>query len=166
MADTYPGPLFLDATVISNFASTDGCELLARTLDSPVVTPAVQDEIEDGRTHGHEYLATAVAAIGDTIPVHTVSEPAANLSSRIELDAGEAESLRGAIATDGTIATDDLAARRAATQQDVPVTGSIGLLVHCITHDELSPETADDWLTTWREKRGYYAPVDSISEVL
>ena len=166
MADAYPGPLFLDATVVSNFASTDGCELLARTLSSPVVTPAVQDEIERGEAHGHEYLATAVAAIGDTIPVHTVSTPAAEPSSQIELDAGEAESLRGAIATDGTIATDDLAARRAATQQDVPVTGSIGLLVHCISHDVLSPETADNWLTTWRDKRGYYAPVDSISEVL
>jgi predicted nucleic acid-binding protein len=166
MADAYPAPLFLDATVVSNFASTDGCELLARTLSTPVVTPAVRDEIERGRDHGHAYLATAVAAIGDTIPVRTIPEPASIPSGRIELDAGEAESLRGAIATDGTIATDDLAARRAATKQDVPVTGSIGLLVHCITHAELSPETADDWLTTWRDKRGYYAPVDSISEVL
>jgi len=166
MADAYPGPLFLDATVVSNFASTDGCELLVRTISTPVVTPAVRDEIERGRDHGHEYLATAVAAIGDTIPVRTVPEPTPELSSRIELDTGEAESLRGAIATEGTIATDDLAARRAAKQQDVPVTGSVGLLVHSVSHGALSQDTADDWLTTWRNKRGYYAPVDSISEVL
>jgi len=67
MADAYPEPLFLDATVISNFASTDGCGLLARTLATPVVAPAVRVEIERGREHGHEYLATAVAAIGDTL---------------------------------------------------------------------------------------------------
>ena len=166
MADAYPGPLFLDATVVSNFASTDGCELLVRTISTLVVTPAVRDEIERGRDHGHEYLATAVAAIGDIIPVRTVSTLGGELPSRTELDAGETESLRGAMESGGTIATDDLAARRAATQQDVPVTGSIGLLVHCISHDVLSPETADNWLTTWRDKRGYYAPVDSISEVL
>ena len=131
-----------------------------------MVTPAVKTEIERGRDHGHEYLATAVAAIGDTIPVRTVSTQASEPTSRIELDAGEAESLRGAIATEGAIATDDLAARQAATQQDVPVTGSVGLLVYCVSRGELSQETADDWLTTWREKRGYYAPVESIVEVM
>jgi predicted nucleic acid-binding protein len=166
MADAYPEPLFLDATVISNFASTDGCGLLTRTLATPVVAPAVRAEIERGRDHGHEYLATAVAAIGDTLPVREVSETTPKLSSRIELDAGETESLRGAIATKGAIATDDLAARRAAKQQDVPVTGSVGLLVHGVSHGTLSQNTADDWLTTWRDKRGYYAPVDSIADLI
>jgi Predicted nucleic acid-binding protein, contains PIN domain len=166
MADSYPEPLFLDTTVTSNFASTDGCELLARTLDSSVVTPAVQDEIGDGCAHGHEYLTTAVAAIGNAIPIRTVPESAPDQPTRIGLDAGEAEPLQGAIATNGTITTDDLAARRAAKRQDVPVTGSVGLLVHSVSCGSLSQETADDWLTTWRDERGYYAPVDSISEIL
>jgi len=40
--------MFLDATVVSNFASTDGIGFLTTLLESPVVVPAVRDEIERG----------------------------------------------------------------------------------------------------------------------
>lgn len=77
---------------------------------------------------------------------------------RERLDAGEAEAVRGAIEHDGTIATADLAARHLADDQDVPVNGSIGLLVLGIERGHIDKETADEWLDTWRDTRGYYAP--------
>lgn len=52
MADGYPQPVFLDATVISNYASTDSIEFLVRLLESPVVVPAVRDEIARGEAAG------------------------------------------------------------------------------------------------------------------
>lgn len=64
------------------------------------------------------------------------------------------------------LATDDLAARDAAGEQGVPVTGSVGLLVLGIDRDALDVATADEWLSTWRSERGYYAPVDRFEEVL
>jgi hypothetical protein len=46
MPDGYPQPVFLDATVLSNFASTNSIAFLIGVLEAPVVTPAVRDEIE------------------------------------------------------------------------------------------------------------------------
>jgi hypothetical protein len=30
----------------------------------------------------------------------------------------------------------------------------------------LNGDTADEWLDTWREHRGYYAPVESVTEIV
>ena len=82
------------------------------------------------------------------------------------MDRGEAASLLGAIEHRGTLATDDLAARKIADQRDVPVTGPIGLLVLGVKSDQFDHNTADEWLETWRERRGYYAPVESVTAIL
>lgn len=85
---------------------------------------------------------------------------------RERLDPGETEALRGAVEENGTLATDDLAARRLAGELDIPVTGSIGLLVLGIKREQVDAETADEWVETWRSERGYYAPVESVTELL
>lgn len=166
MADGYPQPVFLDATVVSNFASTDSIEFLVSVINSPVVVPAVRDEIERGRDFGHGYLAAAVEAFGEDLRLGDVPPETGTASLRERLDPGEAEALRGAVEHDGTLATDDLAARRLADDLNVPVTGSIGLLVLGVERGRIDRETADEWLDTWRDTRGYYAPVESIAEVL
>lgn len=74
--------------------------------------------------------------------------------------------MRGAVEDSGALATDDLAARRLAGELDVPVTGSIGLLVLGIERDRIDTETADGLVETWRTERGYYAPVESVTELL
>jgi predicted nucleic acid-binding protein len=74
--------------------------------------------------------------------------------------------LRGAVERNGTIATDDLAARRLATELDVSVTGSVGLLVLGIKREHIDSETADEWIDIWRTERGYYAPVESVTELI
>ena len=134
----------------------------------PVVVPAVRDELERGLDAGHEYLDSAVGALDDELPVQNLSyeNEAGFQDLRSRLDRGEAESLLGAIEQRGTLATDDLPARKIANQRDVPVTGSIGLLVLGVKSDQLDHNTADEWLETWRDKRGYYAPVESVTEIL
>lgn len=166
MADDYPQPVFLDATVISNFASTNSVEFLVDVLEDPVVVPAVRDEIEQGVNLGHKYLAGAVEAFDEGLPVIDVPPEIGGVTLRDRLDPGETEALRGAAAHDGTIATDDLAARRLATELDIPVTGSVGLLVLGIKRDGIDTGTADEWIENWRYERGYYAPVESVSELL
>lgn len=166
MAGQYPQPLFLDATVLSNFASTDAIEFLGDLLESPVVAPAVRDEIEHGRTVGHDYLDVVADALGEGLAVTSVSPETQETEIRDRLDAGEAESLLGTIEHGGTLATDDLAARRLADDRSVPVTGSIGLLVLGVERGLIDRETADAWLETWRDERGYYAPVESVDDVL
>jgi len=166
MRDRYPQPIFPDTTVISNFASTNSVEFLVHVLESPIVVPAGRDEIEQGVKHGHEYLSSAVEAFDSGLSVSDVPPEIESVSLHKRLDPGETEALRGAVERDGTIATDDLAARRLATELDVPVTGSIGLLVLGIKRGYIDSETADEWIDIWRTERGYYAPVESVTELL
>ncbi len=163
MPDGYPQPVFLDATVISNYASTNSIEFLVGVLESPVVAPAVRDEIKQGVDFGHEYLTSAVEAFDEGLVVSEVPPETGGVKLRERLDPGETEALRGAVERDGTIATDDLAARRLAAELDVPVTGSIGLLVLGIKREYIDSETVDGWLEVWRNERGYYAPVESVT---
>lgn len=165
MADECSPPVFLDATVCSNFASTDGIGLLVDLLDSPAVTPTVKIEIETGLDEGHDYLRDAVATFDNSLPIQGGSIDDDH-AIRSRLDAGEAASLLAAAEANGSIATDDLAARQVAKERGVPVTGSIGLLVLAVERDFIDIDTADDWLGRWRTERGYYAPVDSVRELI
>jgi len=160
-------PVFVDTTVLSNFASTDGTASLQETVGSLVVVAAVRRELERGVDHGHDYLESARAQIDAESTVEVVEISASADSPLLEqLDRGETDALWGALDRDGTLASDDLAARQVAANQGVQVTGSVGLLALGVTRDVLTAEIADEWLETWRAKRGYYAPVDSVREVL
>jgi len=166
MPDRYPQPVFLDATVISNYASTNSIEFLVHVLEAPFVAPTVRDEIEQGADFGHEYLTSAVEAFDEGLPVSDAPPETSGVKVGDRLDPGETEALRGAVERDGTLATDDLAARRLASELDVPVTGSIGLRVLGIKREHIDSETADEWIDIWQTERGYYAPVESVSELL
>jgi predicted nucleic acid-binding protein len=166
MASEYPQPLVLDTTVLSNFSSTDSVSLLNSILTSPVVVPAVRDELERGLEAGHDYLDTAVGALDEELPVQPLSSDENYRDIRNRLDPGEAESLIGAIEYGGTLATDDLAARGIANEREVPITGSIGILLLGVESGHIDRSTADAWLDVWREERGYYAPVESVTEIL
>lgn len=161
-------PVFLDTTVLSNFASSDSIGWLVEFLDEPATVPAVVTELKQGRTHGHEFLRSAIDALDDDISVCATDSDDVSVDPdqiRDRLDAGEASVLLTAIETNGTFATDDLAARRLGQKHGVRVTGSIGLLASGIRRGELDPATANDWLNTWRNERGYFAPIDRIEEV-
>lgn len=166
MAEPHQQPVFLDATVVSNFASTDGIRVLGELLVEPAVVPTVRAEIERGLDSGHDYLRSAASAIGDRIAVREVPRSVEDSELRARLDSGEAETILGAIDCGGTVATDDLAARRAAADRGLPVTGSVGLLVLGVKRSRFDAPTADDWLDSWRTERGFYAPVDTVVELL
>jgi predicted nucleic acid-binding protein len=169
MTDGFAVPVVLDATVLSNFASSGSVDWLVELLDRPATTPAVRSELERGRDCGYDFLADAVESVDDEISVldaltgRSAIDPA---EVRKRLDPGEAESLVRAIEHGGTLATDDLAARTLAGEHDVPVTGSIGLLVAGVERDALDVSSANEWLRTWRTERSYHAPVDSIEAAL
>lgn len=169
MGDSYPPPIVFDATVLSNFASSDSVDLLVELFSAPTTTPAVVAELERGIEHGHEFLTSAVSRCDDSIEVRATdrnTDSVDRATVRNRLDAGEAEAFLTTLDLDGTIATDDLAARELAREHGAPVTGSIGILVVGIERGRLDPSTANEWLAVWREERGYFAPVDRIEDVL
>ena len=64
MDDDAVRPIVLDATVLSNFASSSTAEELVRILDHPATVPAVRDELERGRDLHYRFLDEALAHVG------------------------------------------------------------------------------------------------------
>lgn len=170
MSEPLVRPIVLDATVLSNFASTDSVTWLATTVEDLQTVRAVRTELENGREAGYTYLNHALSVLesGDIGVVETAPKQLQQDYPEIEdrLDPGEAEALVAAHTAGGTLVTDDGTARTLAADYDVALTGSIGLLVRGVVRDELTVETADEWLTTWVDEQNYYAPVDSVSAAL
>jgi predicted nucleic acid-binding protein len=170
MSEPFSRPVFLDATVLSNYASTESVTWLTTTLGALQTVPAVRTELEQGRAVGYAYLEHTLGVlesgeigIAETAPEQLQQDyPAV----QTRLDPGEAEALVAAHTAGGTLVTDDGTARTLAADYDVALTGSIGLLVRGVVLEELTVETADEWHTTWIEERNYYAPVDSVTAAL
>jgi predicted nucleic acid-binding protein len=152
-------PVVLDATVLSNLAYTDDLDLLDRLTASCVTVEAVNEELRAG-TSSYDELARAVDAI-EMIDYH---EPTNTI--RTALDRGEAHALQAAIDHDGTLATDDLPAREHAADRNVPLTGSVGLLVRLVVQNDLTADDADEILHQWITEYRYRSPVESVHEVL
>ena len=152
MNEAFSRPVVLDATVLSNYASTDSVSWLTATLDELQTVPAVQTELEQGREVGYTYLENALTVLesGDiTIAENAPEQLQADYPElRDRLDAGEAEAFVTAHTAGGTLVTDDGAARTLTADYDVALTGSIGVLVHGVVRGDLTIETADEWLTT------------------
>jgi predicted nucleic acid-binding protein len=164
-----------DTTVLSNYARTDSVEWLAARTPVPLTVDAVREELQAAREEGYAFVEAALAVLE---PVNEAPEEPTDIigvvpdggrwndrsGSLAALDRGETRALRRAT-PDEVLPTDDRDARDLARERNVPVTGSVGLLVDGVERGELSSERADNWLDTW-QRYGYYSPVDSVDELL
>ncbi|UHQ98731.1 hypothetical protein HYG81_22490 (plasmid) [Natrinema zhouii] len=170
MSESFSPPVVLDATVLSNFASTESVTWLTSVLENLTTVPAVERELQRGTENGYPYLENALKAIETGhIPLEESAPEQleqAYPTIRDQLDLGEAEAFVVADRTGGTLVTDDGAARDLASTYEIDLTGSIGILVRGVVREKLTVETADSWLTTWIDECSYYAPVESVSDVL
>ncbi len=155
----YRSPIVLDATVLSNLAFTDDLHLLDHLIASCVTVEAVNDELRAG-TSAYAELERAVNAI-ELQTGHETTDPI-----RTALDRGEAYALQAALDLDGSLATDDRQARAHATDRDVPLTGSVGILLRHVKQNDLTADDADAILHRWITDFQYHSPVESIHEVL
>jgi hypothetical protein len=87
---------------------------------------------------------------------------AASFSTR--LGGGERSCLAVAVYRQGLLATDDLDARRIAQKQNVPLTGTIGILIMCVRRGYLSREEANGLLAEMIAL-GYYSPIDNLDQL-
>lgn len=152
-------PVVLDATVLSNLAYTDDLALCDHLTANCVTVEAVNEELRAGMRH-YDELTRAV----DAIELTTCHEPTDTL--RTALDQGEAHALQAAIDHDGTLATDDLPAREHAADRQIPLTGSVGILVRLVEQNNLTADEADAILHRWSTEYRYRSPVESVHEVL
>lgn len=158
--------LWVDATVLSNLSVAGGSSFLTRIVDQPVTTGTVAEEIKRGVDAGYSCLGVISEALGEEVPVLSITRDDSFRQLRERLDAGEATCLLGAVRRGGVVATDDAAARATAEQRGIELTGSVGLLAVGVQRNAITVQTANQWLERWQTEREYYAPVDRIEVVL
>jgi predicted nucleic acid-binding protein len=161
MANELRSPVVLDATVLSNLAVTDDLDFFDALPARFVTVAAVTDELRAGVEAGYDHLERAIDAT-DEIAVE--EKPGKDILEN--LDRGETYALSAAQQRTGTLATDDLPARELATERDIELTGSVGILIRLVVHTELSVDEADAILAQWITDAQYRSPVESVSEVL
>jgi predicted nucleic acid-binding protein len=159
-----------DTTVLSNFASTGRLDLLdTRYRGGAFTTVEVTNELRRGVKAGYSYLEHVLQQIE---PVESegwlrilVPNSAAERRMRSEfdqfLDPGEASCLALAISRRMTFVTDDLAARRLAEKKEVPLSGTLGILIALVRHGAFSLKEANAMLTVMIQRR-YRSPVDRL----
>jgi len=152
--------MVIDTTVLSNFLQAGCVELLQRLPAVVYACPAVLAEIEQGIRLG-KVPSTALEWLSLATPTADEESEAARLRAR--LGAGEAESIAVAHGRGWQLATDDRDARRVAAQLQVTLTGTVGILVYCISSRLVSLEQANEFLARMIST-GYYAPVNRLDE--
>lgn len=156
----------LDTSVLSNFAHVSRVDVLLE-LPRTVTTDVVRSELQAG-VETHPYLDRALSVLGNDIPVLESDSVARDIEEELgeTLDPGEAQVLAIAEAANGIAVTDDGDAREIAARRDIPVTGSIGILVRVVEDDVISVDTADSSLKRWIDEAGFRAPARDIEVFL
>lgn len=163
--DTVPSdPSVLNTTVLSNFAYVNAVGLVAN-LDGICTVPAVRTELQGG-VDNHPYLQSALDELGESVPVVSLSGTVTDREEKVrtQLDRGEAQAFAVTDVHGGRLLTDDGDARSFATEKEVTVVGSVGVLLAAIDDEQIDEETANDWLSTWIDEIDYYVPYRDISE--
>jgi predicted nucleic acid-binding protein len=157
-------PTVLNTTVPSNFAYIDRIELLS-VLPRVCTVPAVQNELRS-RVDSYPYLQRALDGIGETISLVDLTEQDKERAAQLEnrLDRGESQAFAVANGYGGTLVTDDGPARTLARSNDVPLTGSIGVLIRAVENNRISKDEADHWLKQWIDETDYRAPSRDFSD--
>jgi predicted nucleic acid-binding protein len=155
--------LIADTTVLSNFALVQRLELLSMAGSEVITAVQVMEEIRRGVERG-----ILSPCDWQWLPICTLDTPEEvqlfeHISQR--LGQGEAACLALAVQRGYTFLTDDGDARRWSHRAEIPVSGTIGILVRLVQSGTLTRDEGNALLTEMRQK-GFYAPVDRLDGLL
>lgn len=155
--------VLLDNTVLSNLAVVGQMDLVFRLWEGRVCsTSAVLDEYHEAVVAG---LLPPEAWIDLPIVPLERSESAFAGTLSARLGAGERSCIAVAHNRHGVLASDDADARAVAHNDDIPVTGTVGILVLGIRRGFLSLAEGNVWLAEMIAC-GYRAPVVRLDELV
>ena len=154
--------ILIDNTVLSNFTLVQRIDLLQQAVGPTAAIPAhVKQEFDTGVQR--KRLPTTDLS---WLPVLTLSTNEQRVYQQFlqKLNAGEAACLAIASQRQGRVLTDDRDARLLANQLNVPISGTLGVLLRLQTLKLLSLSQADALLAEMITK-GYRSPVQSLQEL-
>jgi predicted nucleic acid-binding protein len=151
----------LDNTVLTNYSLVNRADLVIDLWPGIAsITPDVLTEYTAG-----VQAAGLPANIWDCLPVLTLtaSEIALALGLSHRLGAGERSCLAVAISRGALFATDDEDARRHVKRTNIPVVGTVGILIRNIQQNRLSLSDAQSCLDTMISA-GYRSPISRLDD--
>jgi len=153
----------LDNTVLSNFSSIERPDLVQLALGGTAATveeayAELQAGIQLGKLPPCDWSWLPVLSLSD-------SERATYERLRERLNAGEAACLALATARECRVFTDDRDAREIAADTQIPISGTLGLLVRLVDQGFLSLQQADGLLRRMIAA-GYRSPVTRLAEIM
>lgn len=162
-----------NTTLVSNFAAIRRLNLLHHCWESLYIPEQVFAEILDGRMQGYTFYDNIEREISPMTPggwlqLTSLQSPEEfRLFGELlgDLHHGEAACLAIAAQRKWVFLSDDRATRQAAAKLDVPVSGTLGVLVSLVKRGLLKPEEGDLALQAM-VKKGYFSPVHSIVELI
>ena len=163
-----------DSTVFSNFAAVGRIPLLEKLYrDYACTTMMVAVELQQGIEAGYDYLSSAVDCLKPPAPqgwlpvVSLQSDREQTLYSELcrTLGLGEASCLVVAEKRGLILATDDLAARRAAELVKVELTGTLGILIRLVREETVGLNEANQILAQMVNLK-YRSPIDRLDDLI
>jgi predicted nucleic acid-binding protein len=161
--------IVFDTCVISNFALTGALGILEGLYRNKAhITDFVAAEILRGIQAGHARLGAIPKAVQagwlKEIGLRTGKERELFKTLSVSLGMGEASSIAIAKRRGLRFASDDRVARAEAARLDVPLTGTLGILVKAVRTGVCELRTADAYLGKMIEA-GFFSPVRSLREI-
>ena len=161
--------LIANTTLISNFSTAGRLDLLQARCEKLYIAEQVFEEIQAGLLQGYSFYANIEAQMfpfSETGWMHitvltTPNEFLTYQSFLATLHNGEASCLAMAFHRKWTFMSDDKTARELAIERNVPVSGTIGVLISLVRNRLLTVEEANPVLQRMIQA-GYYSPVTSL----
>jgi len=161
-----------NTSTISNFATVEKLELLRARFETLYISEQVFDEIQDGLTQGYDFytdLKQQIFPFSETgwlhlMTLNTIDELMTFNQLLSKLHTGEASCLSIAYHRQWLFLSDDKAARQQSHALNVPISGTLGILLSLVKQKKLSLIEADTVLQQMIDK-GYYSPVTSLREI-
>jgi predicted nucleic acid-binding protein len=162
-----------NTTVVSNFAAIGQLDLMRQLYGTIYIPTAVYEEIRDGLDEGYQFYAGIDQLIYPFVEkgwiwlTGVTGEQELGLLGELPkcLHQGEAACLAIAWHRGWTLLTDDLTARKEATQRGIRKSGSIGCLVLAIERGLCTLEQANHWLRDM-VRHNYRSPVTDLTPLV
>jgi predicted nucleic acid-binding protein len=155
-------PVLLDNTLLSNFALIHRPQLVLTLWPGACTTSAVQDEY-------HRGIASRQlpADVWTPLPTVILSPAESAFAARLlpRLGAGERTCIAVAYHRKGSLASDDLDARRQAEEYQIPTTGTIGALLLNVKRERITLQEGNRLLARLINA-GYRSPIDRLDDAV
>ena len=157
-----PGNIFLDNTVLTNFAIVGRQDLIFSLFGNRACTTK---QAFDEFHHGTKNPEIPVNA-WEELSCYELSVDEVNWANRLlsRLGSGERACMAAAFFRKGILASDDQLVRKLAQQLSVPVIGSIGILVAAVNKQLLDKVDAQRLLEQMIQS-GYYSPISNLDQL-